>query len=612
MASKFPHFYFFCKDGKNLKIFENDKKVTLADIQFTGKFVVGPGSTHPSGVKYEVLDDLPIVEIEFQQILYCFQNYLQYSHQTIEKKGSKIEEEDETIRKIKSKIKIIDILKKYGIDTTKNPTDCLWHESDRGKCFSFTDETFHCFHCGESGSIFHLIMKQENCDFIKAKKKLAELTDVEIPQSLPATFFTLDKNGNIKTFIPKYLGEHIKIDYIFKTMRKGEDIFYYKEGYYSDEAISVIKEECTKRLSSLCRINYINETINHIKNTTFYNSNPNSYKHLINLKNGLFNLQTYELEKHSSDYFLINQSPIVYNPKADCPTIKDFLKQVLREEDIPIIQEIFGYCLLKDHFIQKAFMFLGDGANGKSTLLNLMKIFLGEKNICAISLQDISTNRFATSNLYGKLANIYPDLTDSALKQTGLFKVITGGDSILAERKFKEGFMFTNYAKLIFSANKLPESDDETSAYYRRWIYVNFPNVFEGDECDKNILNKLITDEELSGLFNWALEGLKRLLENQEFSHSLSTEESQEFYERASSPIKAFVMDMIDDDSMSLITKDELFSEFVRYCNEKGLPVSAKNSFSRALSEHLPNIKTERPKILGVQTPSWRGIKLKK
>ena len=82
--------------------------------------------------------------------------------------------------------------------------------------------------------------------------------------------------------------------------------------------------------------------------------------------------------------------------------------------------------------------------------------------------------------------------------------------------KFKNYFNYVNYAKLIFSCNKLPEAKDDTSAFFRRWILINFPYTFEGVNCDKKILEKLTTEKELSIYVNEPAECMWDL-EDQEY-----------------------------------------------------------------------------------------------
>ena len=229
---------------------------------------------------------------------------------------------------------------------------------------------------------------------------------------------------------------------------------------------------------------------------------------LLCVGNGILNLSTKELQPHTPKKIFLNKIPVDYNPAADCPRIKQFFNEVCYEEDIPILQELFGYCLYRSYPIHKAAMFLGEGSNGKSVTINLLRKFLGHENVSSKELRELINDRFAVVELYGRLANVCADISPDALKRTGIFKALTGGDLITGARKFKGSFSFVNYAKLIFSANKLPMSPDKSYAFYRRWILISFPNTFEGENRNPNILEEISTPEELSGLLNWALEGL--------------------------------------------------------------------------------------------------------
>ena len=167
---------------------------------------------------------------------------------------------------------------------------------------------------------------------------------------------------------------------------------------------------------------------------------------------------------------------------------------------------------------------LGEGANGKTVYLEMVRQFLGRNNCTAYSLQSLTTNRFAIAGLFGKLANISPELPSNALKQAGPLKTLTGLDTIEAEKKFKDSFNFVNTAKMIFATNMPPEISEDTLAVWRRFVVIDFPFKFTGDRADKNLLPKLTTEQEFSGLLNKVLEGLERLKKNGDFSYSRSVE----------------------------------------------------------------------------------------
>jgi P4 family phage/plasmid primase-like protien len=276
-----------------------------------------------------------------------------------------------------------------------------------------------------------------------------------------------------------------------------------------------------------------------------------------------------------------------------------------------MIQEKFGEALWEDYPSKKATMLVGDGDNGKSTLIHVLKNLLGLSNISARHLFELEINRFAKADLYGKLANLYADLPDSALKTVGIFKMLTGGDPITAEHKFKNAFTFINFAKLWFSCNKVPEVYEDTSAYFSRWDMITFPNTFSGSKANRDLKKELTTDLELSGVLNFALDGLSRLRENGwTFSNSRSTEELRDEYIRKSSPIHAFVIDCTTVKPGARTVKKQLFQAFVDYCTLHHLPIVSQNTFFQRLPE-FAKFETQHPILEGKRVWCVVGIELK-
>ena len=450
--------------------------------------------------------------------------------------------------------------------------------------------------------------------FIKeCKEKEIEISDLdnflinlESKLKKPAEY---NKNG----ITPKAIADEIMEKRFFKTARDNEEIYVYDElnGIYINNAETFIKEMVLERIDEDTSRYIVNEVIAIVKTSTYIGREEFNQNHnLIHLKNGIFDIYEKKLNKFTPEIISTLQIPVIYNPETDCPNIKKFLYDVLLQDDIPIIQELTGYCLLKDYRFQTAFMFIGEGANGKSTLINLTKDFLGKKNISSISIQDLEDNKFASAELNGKLANIYADITSSTLKQTSKFKILTGGDSLTGERKFKNPFQFINFAKLIFSANVIPKSWDDTNAFFRRWIIINFPNSFEGKSADKKIIEKLTTDDELSGLFNWVIGGLDRLIKNEEFSNSKTTDEIRETYIRFSDPLKYFVNECVNLVPDGYISKEDFYSSFRLFCFGEKLPITSKSMVGRNLSSIIPSISDGKKKIGGDRKRVWFGINL--
>ncbi|MBS3160196.1 hypothetical protein J4213_00690, partial [Candidatus Woesearchaeota archaeon] len=259
-----------------------------------------------------------------------------------------------------------------------------------------------------------------------------------------------------------------------------------------------------------------------------------------------------------------------------------------------------------------AFMLEGGGANGKSTFINLLKCFLGKKNCAAVPLQQLEINRFALSSLFGKLANLFADLPDRALRDTSFFKMLVGEDLIPGERKFKDQFFFNNYAKQIFSCNRIPRSPDDSDAFFRRWVIIRFPNQFLNNQADKRLLTKLTSQEELSGFLNFAIGGLKRLLDQGDFSNSKSINEIREQYTRMSDSVGTFIMDCILTSPEDYEQKKTLYTSYCDYCRSMNYPIFPENTFHRELQKSL-RVEDYYPSLIieGKQqrVKCWRGIK---
>jgi len=414
-----------------------------------------------------------------------------------------------------------------------------------------------------------------------------------------------DEDGR---FIPAFLADELMDEYHFATMMDSKEIYVYMEGYYQPIGEVLIKRECKKRLQDEYRRNRAGEVIDYIEASTYvqrHEEPPN----LLPLNNGVLDLETMELWEHSPEYMFFNKLAADYNPGADCPEIKKFHKEITNDkEDIAVLEEVIGYCVYRGYPFHKALMLVGGGANGKSTWLAMVRTFLGAQNVSGRSLFELEEVRFARADLFGKYANIYADLPDRALQKTGMFKMLTGGDQLAAEKKFRDSFHFVNYAMLMFSANKVPETVDDTDAFFRRWIIINFPNVFNGEKCDPHKLEKITTPEELSGLLNLALAALQRLLSNGGFSHMKTTDEIREDYIRKSSPIASFVMDCLEVDSDAFIEKKELFNVFAAYCRDRDIPCVTQTTFFKNLPQHVA-ITDVRPKIKGTRFSAFKGIR---
>jgi putative DNA primase/helicase len=290
---------------------------------------------------------------------------------------------------------------------------------------------------------------------------------------------------------------------------------------------------------------------------------------LINLLNGVLNVRTRELFAHSPEFLSTIRIPIAYDPTATCPAIDKFIGEVFCEDSIPLAWEILGDLITPDRSVQKAICIVGEGGNGKSAFLDLAGNFIGTENVCHLSLHRLEADRFATSRLYGKLANICTDLPSERLTGSAMFKAITGCDRITAEIKYRDSFEFAPFARLLFSANRLPTSNDVSRAFLDRWLIVPFDRRFRytRSEIPRNALqSRLCAPRELSGALNKALEGLERVRKCCQFSGPNKRQDSRIEDQTRDDILPAWLNERTTPDDAGVVPQSELHNAYEPHC----------------------------------------------
>lgn len=430
-----------------------------------------------------------------------------------------------------------------------------------------------------------------------------------------ADFFTVDSHGN-KHFEPVIFANYLIAQYHFKVMEDNFDIFVYSpdKGIWEDKGSQVIHKEMGKLLDDDNRKRYV-EDVKHAITCAkdMMVSRPLPPLNKVAVLNGILNLETGTLEQPSPEQFIVVQIPVKFDPAARCPNVDNFLSQVVPENVIPLLIESVGYCLWQAMPLHKALMLIGAGSNGKSTFQKVIIKLLGEENTTSATLQSLCESRFMSAELYLKLANLSADLPDKALTRTGTFKTTSGGDRVQGEKKFKAPFWFYNYAKQVYSCNQIPSTPDDTDAYYRRWNIIEFPNKFEGKNCNANIVDELISPQELSGLLNRALEVLPGLLKRGAFSGDETTEQIREKYILKSNSAKAFIEAKLEP-SLShtdQILKQELYRQYVYFCGEHNVPSMSMGELTKNMKQYQPGAQLKNVRVEQEMLEAWRYIKWK-
>lgn len=297
---------------------------------------------------------------------------------------------------------------------------------------------------------------------------------------------------------------------------------------------------------------YINETLAAVKDLMLSSNareelsfdlhdNQDALKKFIVLNGKLLDWRSGELLSWDPSYRATINFDVDYDVEATCPHWESYMKEWLPDEGSRLlIQEFFGYCLIPDTKLESFLILTGSGSNGKSMMLNFIKGLFGES--CSSLSTAKMTERFGKATLRGRLVNICTEDEGEGgyLKHTDEIKALVSGEEIIAEYKGKDPFKFRNIARLIFATNNIPKTRDRTHGWYRRQIIINFPNRFAKD-MNKAREMEYNMHQEKSGIFNWMLEGLRRVMDRGDLIVPESVQQNQEEFKAINDPLEGFL-----------------------------------------------------------------------
>ena len=402
-------------------------------------------------------------------------------------------------------------------------------------------------------------------------------------------------------------------------MAEHETVFYaaeqhysYKNGVYTEMSEMAAQHLCQQKM--LIRETRMNQIVDaekqwrlHIrKGIKDLNANP----FIINLRNGLYNVLEDTLTEHTPDYYSTVQLSVSYDQNADCPLFKKFLADSMDGDmaQVALLQEMMGYFLIPVNAAQKCFVIVGAAGAGKSVLLRVLnELLLGKENVSNVSWQALN-ERFKTAELFGKLANIFADLPTKNIDDNGIFKALVGEDYLTVEKKNRNPFSFQSTARLLFSCNSIPKNyGDRSEGFYRRLIIIRFNHTVPKAQRDPNLLEKFRM--EADGIFMFALDGLKRLLNNNyRFSETEVNERELQQYREESDSVLSFVKENCEVRSDYEVGSTELFIAYKAYCEECGMKPCAQRTFVSTLTATVPDVAKGKDKTGKRRT--IKGIRL--
>lgn len=455
---------------------------------------------------------------------------------------------------------------------------------------------------GRNQALFNYILTLTSNDFtvdetreairILNKYVLKEsLPDEELEVILRDEAFQKPMFFNDKTFMFDRFANYLKNNnYVIKI---NGQLHIYHDGIYVN-GYKTIEAAMIQQIPNL-RKTQRREVLDYME--LIVDEKPAADARYIAFLNGVLDIVTGNLLPFSPDLVVTNQIPWNYVPDAYNELANKALNKLSCGDQVirSLLEECIGYCFYRRNELGKAFILTGDKSNGKSTFLDCVKAILGEQNVSALDLKELG-DRFSTSMMFGKLANIGDDIGDDFLQgsQVSIFKKVVTGNRIKAERKGQDPFEFNPYIKLLFSANDIPRMKDKTGAVLRRLVIIPFnarfsktlPNGEPDPDYNPFIKYELVEQSSLEYLIRLGVEGLKRILENDEFSKSEKVQQQLDEYEEENNPIIAFISDcgieMIENEPTA-----DVYKRYQVFCAENSMQPMSKVVFSKQINKRL-------------------------
>jgi len=319
---------------------------------------------------------------------------------------------------------------------------------------------------------------------------------------------------------------------------------------------------------------------------------------LIALANGIYDLETDKLIDFSPDIIIKNKVPVDYVPDAYDENVDKVLDKITcnDKELRHLLEEMVGYLLFRRNELRKCFILIGDGQNGKSTFIDMLKKFLGEENYSSLALEELG-HRFKTAEVFGKLANLGDDISSQYIDNNAVFKKLVTGETVNVERKGKDPFEFRSYAKMIFAANTLPRINDTSDGLISRLIIIPFNAKFSPDDPDFDpfIKDKLLTESAMQYLLRLGLHGLKRILNQKQFTMPDVVKRELRQYEVYNNPVMAWLEEgqKVENEPTA-----DVHRRYQAWCYDNGLKPLGPIPFSREVCKRL-NLQTKLTRING-------------
>lgn len=305
---------------------------------------------------------------------------------------------------------------------------------------------------------------------------------------------------------------------------------------------------------------------------------------LLNLSSLSF--EDFDRSKYAYHYLPYDSTEI----NMPTPVFDKFLQDICVDENLDpdkemltVIEEMLGYYIFEGQKQESVFFLLGSGANGKSQIVNMLLEIIGYEFSSAISIQSLTTNRFAAANLVGKKINVCSE-EESKFMKADKFKAMITGDMIECDRKYGEMLFFKPSTKFLFATNNMPGFDQIGEAIRRRLKIIKFYKKIPKEQQDKDIFEKM--RPEIPGVIGRAMAGVKRFKENNFcFSDSKNMVKTMQEFEEVVSSAVMFFRETFEDDENGFVPTDDIYNMYKEWCENNGRKAMSKYNMGKDINE---------------------------
>lgn len=417
-------------------------------------------------------------------------------------------------------------------------------------------------------------------------------------------------------FLPEVLADEVVqrldlIAYPVDEQGRGARLYAYRDGVYSAGAEHAVRVQVAELLEARSQPRYENAVLDVVRRRA---AAPEAEvnagaRDLINVENGMLDWRTGELSAHGPQHRSTIRIHAAWDPEARDEALDRVWSELLAPDLQDALEELVGYLLVPDNSMKVAAVLLGPPDTGKSTVLHQLEGLVGPENSAKVPLHDLGENRFAAADLAGKLLCVYDDLDSRALKHTSLFKVITGGGSLAAERKYGGRFDFTPFARIVFAANAMPRSADKSEAFVRRLYILPFDRPVR--VADRSLWARLDRPGARAALLARAVRGLRRLTERGSFPLLERVEDEKEEYRRDNDTAHAFLDERAAASAGGKVGMQELYDAYRAWCEDTGAWCADMRALNRAARASFPAAAVRRLGPAGGSRRTWCGVELK-